>query len=291
VDNIFLNEAATNETPIRSEADPDTATLLIVCWRCGRQVEATRQECQFCRAPLALKKEPHREAATADNKAVALLRVIIVFMIILSVSVVSGLTVRNINPSEPLVKSGERKLSLAQIVVFEAIDSVLVLCSLFWIKTRFIFKRKPIFQHLLIGACFILLLGCIVAINVGYHRFLYDIFHFHLIETRILPDRDLMPLWILVICVQPAIIEEIFFRYLALGTLRSVVGVHTAVFITAVMFGMAHIGVPLSIPILFLIGLGLGYARIVSGSMVLPILMHFLHNLAILAFSWMLLKL
>ena len=37
------------------------------------------------------------------------------------------------------------------------------------------------------------------------------------------------------------IIEELFFRYLALGTLRRYLGVHGAVWVSAVMFGVGHV--------------------------------------------------
>ncbi|HEV3257192.1 MAG TPA: CPBP family intramembrane glutamic endopeptidase [Gemmataceae bacterium] len=48
------------------------------------------------------------------------------------------------------------------------------------------------------------------------------------------------------------------------------------------MFGMAHVGVPLSIPLLMVVGLFLGYVRTASRSLLLPMLMHFGHNAAIL---------
>jgi membrane protease YdiL (CAAX protease family) len=51
------------------------------------------------------------------------------------------------------------------------------------------------------------------------------------------------------------------------------------------MFGVAHIGVPLSIPILILVGFAFAGARIASRGLALPISLHFLHNLAILAMS------
>ena len=82
-----------------------------------------------------------------------------------------------------------------------------------------------------------------------------------------------------------AIVEELFFRYLALGTLRRVLGMHGAVWVSAVMFGMAHIFVLPSIPLLTLVGVVLGYMRVWSGGMTLPISLHFLHNLAIIALA------
>ncbi len=62
-------------------------------------------------------------------------------------------------------------------------------------------------------------------------------------------------------------------------------GVHSVVWITSVMFALSHIGIPLSMPALFVLGLGLGYARMLSGGIVLPITMHFMHNFVIMILS------
>lgn len=48
------------------------------------------------------------------------------------------------------------------------------------------------------------------------------------------------------------------------------------------MFALAHLYNPLGLPILFLIGIILGYARVYSGGLLLPMLMHFGHNFAII---------
>lgn len=87
---------------------------------------------------------------------------------------------------------------------------------------------------------------------------------------------------ILLTCVQPALIEELFFRYLLLGHLRTHLGLHSAIWLSSVLFGMAHLGNIPGWPVLILIGVGLGYARAYSGGLILPIVLHFLHNLAIL---------
>jgi membrane protease YdiL (CAAX protease family) len=47
------------------------------------------------------------------------------------------------------------------------------------------------------------------------------------------------------------------------------------------MFGLAHLGVPLSVPILILIGVMLGYARVLTGGVCIPILLHFIHNMLV----------
>lgn len=83
-------------------------------------------------------------------------------------------------------------------------------------------------------------------------------------------------------CVFPAIFEEWFFRGALWKTLRTVMSPFATLWIVAFMFGLAHIGVALSVPYLILVGVFLGYARQRSGGLVLPVVMHFLHNLAVI---------
>ena len=88
---------------------------------------------------------------------------------------------------------------------------------------------------------------------------------------------------ILVFCIQPAVIEELAFRGVILGSLRRVLGRRDAVIVSALMFMVLHLSV-LSFPHLLLIGLVLGYLRIRSGSLYPCMVLHFTHNfMAIMA--------
>jgi CAAX protease family protein len=122
----------------------------------------------------------------------------------------------------------------------------------------------------------------LVAINAAYHGVLRAYLGLEPMRDAIVAATGITPLVVLAYCVQPAIVEELFFRRLALDTLRSVMPVHQAVFVSSLMFGIAHIGVPLSVPMLMLVGIPLAYARVASGGLALPMLLHFLHNAIIL---------
>lgn len=89
---------------------------------------------------------------------------------------------------------------------------------------------------------------------------------------------------VLLICVQPGIVEELFFRQMTLGVLRKSMNVHLAVWLTAAVFAGAHLGNILGMPYLFMVGGFLGYAR-VYGGLPLAMLLHFLHNLAVVAYD------
>ena len=120
-----------------------------------------------------------------------------------------------------------------------------------------------------------------LGVNFGYHSFLMSIAGIDESDDLLLSHRSLLPAIIIAYCVAPAIIEEFFFRHICLGVFRRNLDVHTSVFVTSMMFGLLHIGVPVSAPILAVIGIGFGYARVYSGGILLPILLHFFHNLFI----------
>jgi membrane protease YdiL (CAAX protease family) len=115
--------------------------------------------------------------------------------------------------------------------------------------------------------------------------------YIHLVKTGLgLPDaafemakRPELFAWVLLaICIQPAIVEELFFRYLALGHLRTILGTSGAVIVSGVMFGLAHINNPLGIPYLIVMGIGLSMIRVAGRSLAIPILIHFAHNAMVL---------
>lgn len=87
---------------------------------------------------------------------------------------------------------------------------------------------------------------------------------------------------VLVICVQPAIFEELAFRGVIFGALSRVLGGSEALLVSALMFAILHLSVP-SIPHLFLLGLILGWLRLRTGSIFPCVLLHFSHNLLVVA--------
>lgn len=86
------------------------------------------------------------------------------------------------------------------------------------------------------------------------------------------------PMVILIVCVQPAIFEELGFRGVILPALQPTLAPLEAVFVSALLFMTLHLSIP-SFPHLFLIGLALGYLRVRTRSLLPGMLMHFTHNL------------
>jgi membrane protease YdiL (CAAX protease family) len=83
---------------------------------------------------------------------------------------------------------------------------------------------------------------------------------------------------VLLICIQPAIFEELAFRGVIQGSLQRVVGPWQAAFVSAGMFAILHLSLP-SMFHLVTLGAVLGWLRMSSGSIYPGMVVHFLHNL------------
>ena len=83
---------------------------------------------------------------------------------------------------------------------------------------------------------------------------------------------------ILLVCVQPAIFEELAFRGVIFSSLRRILNARETVLVSALMFMILHLAVP-SFVHLFLIGLILGWMRHRTGSLYPGMVLHFTHNL------------
>jgi membrane protease YdiL (CAAX protease family) len=124
-------------------------------------------------------------------------------------------------------------------------------------------------------------MAVLLGINLAYITFLRELFRpFGAVQ----PQVQLTLMTVLLICVQPAIVEELFFRQMTLGVFRRSMGMNAAVWLTAGLFAFAHVGNPLGLPYLFLAGGVFGYAR-VYGGLTLVMIMHFVHNLAVVAYE------
>jgi len=159
--------------------------------------------------------------------------------------------------------------------ILEVIDTAMVV-FVFPILGRVSFPHQEPETRILVWVSAVPLLGIMLVGNVLYTAFFRELFKL----GGPPPGPAVTPLLILLICIQPAIIEELFFRYSALGVLKRASGMHAAVWITAVMFAVIHITNPIGMPYLFLLGVVLGYAR-VWGGLALPMVMHFFHNLIV----------
>src|SRR5262249_20074515 len=131
----------------------------------------------------------------------------------------------------------------------------------------------------------IAILAPMLAINYGYHHFIMSLVD----QPR---DNFLMMLkdagitkggLILLICVFPAITEEIAFRGLIQHWLQTAVRPWRAIVLASAMFTVMHFSI-VSAPYLFALGMLLGWAKWKSGSLYPSMLIHFVHNLVVVLF-------
>jgi membrane protease YdiL (CAAX protease family) len=267
----------------RQAAEPS----FTACWRCGKQVESTTEKCPYCYARLVSEaeiEEPTRlSPRSAAEDSTQFLRVIAIYAAFLATSLVSG-WIYHFGLDRTELGRTELGQQLNSMLVAEGVDSCLILFALWWIGRPAAAPAAGRTRRLAAWLGAMPVLALLLVANHGYHEWLRAYARLPLLEDKLAAAYGMSPKLLLAYCAQPAIFEELFFRYLVLDTLRRPAGTHAAVFVSSLMFGLAHIGAPLSIPVLTLIGMGLGYARVASRSIALPIFMHFAHNLAIV---WM----
>ena len=242
------------------------------CWRCGKPLEFGASECPWCRAvPVATASHPPlpRQRATLESLAGY-------YSILLLSSVAFGLAGR---AAEGPGDDGAIGEDMGLTLTLECVWTLGVLVALARMPAPPPLRRDA-GARLAGWALSLPILLLMLTVNYAYHAALGRYLGIEPEGRFAIKDSDpgRLLLAVGVVCLQPAIVEELFFRRLALGTLRCEMGDHSALVVSSIMFGAAHLGVPLSVPILSLVGLGLGYIRIKSGSLLAPMLMHALHN-------------
>jgi uncharacterized protein len=257
------------------------------CWRCGKMVEADEGYCPVCRARMHANAPPprrhprHRKRAV-DTHGHPIKAVLWMFAILLGTSVIQGWWLHFGANLERLGPKERQEHILNQIILFELIDSVLLIVALAWARTPPTILASES-QKLVTWLLAFPILGLLLGLNLLYHYIMQKILNLpDITDALVFNFKDQWLVLVMVMCVQPAIVEELFFRYLTLGHFRRVMGDGAAIWVSAVMFGLAHIHIPLSIPVLILVGVGLGYIRVYSGSMILPMILHGLHNLVVI---------
>jgi len=168
-------------------------------------------------------------------------------------------------------------------IVLELIDTTLVLIALA-VTGRFPLAARSGGTRIAAWTLGLPVLGLLLGLNVAYGLAIRE--YIKPPEFLVPPAPELTLLTVAIVCIQPAIVEELLCRYLALGVLARAANATTAVWVSAVMFAMAHIYNPLGLPYLFVAGVVFGFAR-VYGGLLLPMVLHFLHNFAVIGLGVM----
>jgi membrane protease YdiL (CAAX protease family) len=131
----------------------------------------------------------------------------------------------------------------------------------------------------------VLLVPCL-ALNYGYHQLLVSLGAESPSLEELFGDFARNPVAIiLIVCVSPAILEEVAFRGLLQHWLQIALRPINALVLASALFAALHFSL-LSAPYLFLVGMLLGWVKWKTGSLYPPMLLHFLHNLLVVQFLW-----
>ena len=87
---------------------------------------------------------------------------------------------------------------------------------------------------------------------------------------------------VMVVCVQPAVFEELAFRGVMLTSLRPTLSDVEAVLVSAMLFMTLHVS-PAAFPHTLAMGVAAGFIRLASKSILPCVLLHFVHNSAVIA--------
>ncbi len=256
---------------------------MVTCWRCEKPYAASQPKCETCLAANRSYENldsPVRDSILKANSP-AIVRVVWAFVAMAVVSILSATGIAlTVDVMQPLQEPEVGQL-LGWIAALEFADTIIVLWAMRWIPSAPIpmpSANQRVRAWALAGP---LLIG-VLALNFTYHSLLQNFLGIDPQANQIMVASSLWPLQLILLCVQPAIVEELFFRRVAMGAALEMISPTGAILITALLFALAHLGQPLSLPVLGLIGIALGYLRLASGHLWLPMLFHFLHNLAVM---------
>ncbi|AMV23379.1 CAAX amino terminal protease self- immunity [Gemmata sp. SH-PL17] len=282
--------------------DPDAVPVVYPvatqwCWRCGETAAPIAGRCPWCntwtdgepprREPepvLSIDDDPEDDWHTdAPQHAIPVRRPYLIPPIVIVVLAYAALLGTLIMCAVIVAVRGAStpdEIQEAQAFV-EVASTLLTLGSLalVWSRSR---QKVPDGTMALAWVTSVPVLFALLCLNLLFFTVLRELLKpLGVVE----PERMKMTLaTVLLICVQPAIVEELFFRQMTLGVLRKSMNVHLAVWITAAAFAGAHLGNILGMPYLFLVGAFLGYAR-VYGGLTLAMILHFVHNFAVVAYD------
>lgn len=245
--------STSNDTP---PAEPEGAVELVDCWRCGEFCVSGAIFCPLCQARLAADSPDASRARAKRDGMAPIFKVIIVYSVMLAASVIWGWVLHT--------GDDRHEEPIGWIVSLEVFDAVLTLILALWVG-RLPGPSRGRSWTALAWLLAVPAQAAVLAISLSYHRWIERFVRWPEWFQFVPFFEGLSVFNVLCVAVQPAIVEEVFFRYLALGALRQHCGTHAAVWVSAVMFAVAHIYAPLGLPWLLVAGVVFGYARVGGG--------------------------
>jgi len=249
------------------------------CDYCGNQLAAQYYFCLRCGTPYKDPESVIAPVATLVPDTETLVRTrapqaITVYFCFLGALLITAVLSAGIFPDE----DDFEKADLFGTIVLAVLT--VVFAGIYWDALKVQLKRIG-FDH---GAAYI---GLAILVPTLFFNYFYHAFWMQsgLFET--FDDDDMGRLYstrmaaIIFVCVMPAIVEEISFRGLIQHWLHAAIDPWKAILLASVLFSAAHFSF-ISAPYLFGVGVLLGWVRWKTGSLYPSMLLHFLHNYAVI---------
>jgi membrane protease YdiL (CAAX protease family) len=247
------------------------------CSYCGATLDPRFYFCTTCATPYTSPESllpPRRARTLSEGELISLdaPHVAPVFWTYFSVVLGAGLV------GFVLLTNGRPDLAFyVQSGAFLA--TTCVLGAIHWRALSVQLRRVGVFQPAFL-LCLVLLVP-LLGVNYLYHGWLVR--HLGLPQSPLMEHvRQADPTTaIILVCIFPAVSEEIGLRGLVQHWLQTAIKPWRALLIASALFALLHFSL-LSAPYLFAVGMLLGYAKWKTGSLYPSIVLHFLHNLIIL---------
>jgi uncharacterized protein len=251
--------------PIEADGEIIDTPPAIECWRCGRVYDLTVAMCPYCRAKNRWNPASAPTSHDASQSLQSIHRMLAFYIAMLITSVLQAM----------MIAASDGTPDSPSIWILMIADAILVLCA--W---KFCRPRVAIMPLRPVPYAIVPILGIAALMLCLILNFLYTFTVNAWIDdnAEILSTETVTLENILLTCVFPGIVEELFFRGVAFGVLRHVLRVPATIFLTSAMFSLAHLYNPLGMPYLFLCGVILGWSRTWGGGLLLPMIVHGLHN-------------
>ncbi|MDF2615109.1 MAG: ABC-type transport system, permease [Clostridia bacterium] len=172
-------------------------------------------------------------------------------------------------------------LKLLGIALTQLVIICLPLVFAYYIKTDFkkVFSLKLPALHHVLGGISLWAGGAVFSLLIGQfilYLFPQNIKVVEALSEALFSESNLF-LSLIVVAVLPAICEEVFYRGFLVTAFKGKESNKRAIILSSILFGLMHIDFIRVIPTAIL-GLTLAYAVCKTGSIIIPMMMHFLNN-------------
>ena len=174
------------------------------------------------------------------------------------------------------------------LYVVSALISVLVLTVPFLFTAKFIGAKLKDIVSLRLAPKGLVLPTVMLGLGIcGIGNIASSTFGYYFEKIFKMPPQDNMVdynsgwqsfiLMLICIGIFPAILEEFAFRSVILGSLRKYMSDGAAIMVSAALFGLLH-GNLVQIPFAFIVGIGLAYCTVYTGSVIPAMIIHGINN-------------